>query len=450
MRASLRGVAEILFSAFRGKARGNIVSRTPDLPIRIERFIAGETEKIELRLMKEISRKISTATDSAEVLNFILDSARKVVDYDAAAILLFDEESRTARFVAGSGYREDAGFEVSLANEDSIVGWVISTGECVIAAEVGQNPHYLNRRPETRSQLTVPITIDGKVIGAFNLESDPPDSFNDDDLEWLLVLATEVAISIDRANHRQELLERKRLDEELRIAREVQLSLLPATAPNLEGLDIAGINIPSRDIGGDYYDFIPIIDGHLGIVIADVVGKGVPASLIMASFRAFLRAEIRNNYAIRTVFYRVNNLLHEILKPHQFVTAFYGVFDLERRRFTFSNAGHNPPVLMGPDKECRQLGCGGTVLGLFEGTSYEEDFIDLAPGDLFVLYTDGLVEAQNKEGQMFGYQELARLVRANADLHADQLCETIYEEMRRFTGESHPEDDTTVVVAKLL
>jgi phosphoserine phosphatase RsbU/P len=427
-----------------------IVSRRAALPARIARFIIGEADKTKLRLMVEISRKISTATERSEVLDFILDSAREVIDYDAAGIFLFDEESRTAGYVAGRGYGESVGIEAPLTNDAGIVGWVISTGESVIAAEAEENPHYLKLREETRGQLTVPIASDGKVIGAFNLERDRPDSFTEKDLEWLTVMATQVAIWIDRARHRQELLEKKRLDEELRIAREVQLSLLPAAAPELAGLDIAGINIPSRNIGGDYYDFIPIVSDHLGIVVADVAGKGVPAALIMASFRAFLRAEIRNNYAIQTIFDRVNNLLHEILQPHQFVTAFYGVLDLERRRFTSSNAGHNPPLLLRADGKWRELKSGGTVLGLFEGTAYDEQFVDLVPGDVLVLYTDGLIEAENKAGRMYGQQRLRQFVRSHAHLNAAALCEDVYVDMRRFTGGSHLDDDTTIVVARVL
>jgi len=429
--------------------RKNIVARHA-LPKRIARFIIGEAGEAKLRLMVEISRKLSTATELDEVLDFILDSAGEVIDYDAGGVFLSDPDHETARYVAGRGFAVVKGLEIPLKNNAGIVGWVTATGESVIAPEVREDPHYLNLREETRSQLTVPINSDDQIIGAFSLESDRPDSFTESDLEWLTVLATQVAIAIDKARLQKELLEKKRLDDELRIAREVQLSLLPTTEPNLAGLDIAGINIPSRDIGGDYYDFIPIVEGHLGIVVADVAGKGIPASLIMASFRAFLRAEIRNNYSIQTIFARVNNLLHEILKPHQFVTAFYGVLDLERRRFTYSNAGHHAALLLRPDGKWRQLKVGGTVLGIFENSSYEERFVDLSPGDLFVLYTDGLVEAENKSGQMFGRKRLERCVGAHAHLPAAELCQVIYGEMHRFTRESRLDDDTTIVVAKVL
>ena len=420
------------------------------LPKRIARFIIGEAGEAKVRLMVEISRKLSTATELDDVLNFILDAASEVIDYNAGGIFLHDPEHETARYVAGRGYALVKGLEIPLKNNSGIVGWVTATGESVISGQVKENPYYLSLREETRSQLTVPITSDDQVIGAFILENDKQDSFAEKDLEWLTVLATQVAIAIDRARLQQELLDKKRLDDELRIARDVQLSLLPTTVPNLDGLDIAGINVPSRDIGGDYYDFIPIVEGHLGIVVADVSGKGIPASLIMASFRAFLRAEIRNNYAIQTIFARVNNLLHEILNPHQFVTAFYGVLDLERRRFTYSNAGHHAALLLRPDGKWRQLNVGGTVLGTFENITYDEQFVDLSPGDLFVLYTDGLVEAENKAGQMFGRKRLERCVRANAHLPAAELCAVIYAQMLRFSRESRLDDDTTIVVAKVL
>lgn len=403
-----------------------------------------------LRLMLEINRRINASLDLNEVLNFIIDSAQTIIPHDAAGIYLYDSESQTVKYFVGRGYSESEHMEVPLKSMGGIVGQVIATGESVLAPHVEENPYYQNSREKTRSQLTVPIMSDGQVTGAFNLESDQPGHFTPEDLEWLTVLATQAAISIAKVLLHEELIEKKRLEEQLRIARDVQLSLLPTSAPQLKGLDIAGLNIPSEDIGGDYFDFISIVEGHLGIVIADVVGKGIPASLIMASFRAFLRAEIRNNYAIRTIFAKVNNLLQESLKEYQFVSAFYGVLDLERRRFTYSNAGHHPAILLRADGQSRYLKSGGLVLGIFEGTTYNERFIDLAPGDLLVLYTDGLVEAESEAREMFGRERLEQFARAQAHLSAHDLCQAIYAEMRRFTGEGTLRDDTTIVVMKVL
>lgn len=408
------------------------------------------TSESRLRLMLEINRKINSSLELNEVLNFILDSVKTIIPYDAAEIYLLDAKTQTVEYFVGRGSDDAEREDVPLKKMRGIVGRVMATGEPVLAPDVFQNPDYIVGRQSTRSQLTVPIVSDGTIIGAFNVESDQPGRFTEEDLAWLTVLATQAAISIDKALLHRELIEKKRLEEQLRIARDVQLSLLPKAAPQLEGLDIAGLNVPSEDIGGDYFDFIPIVQGHLGVVVADVAGKGIPAALIMASFRAFLLSEIRNNYAIRTIFAKVNNLLHESLKEHQFVTAFYGVLDLEHRRFTYSNAGHHPPILFRADGQQRCLKSGGPVLGIFEGTTYNERFTDLVPGDILLLYTDGLVEAENPARQMFGRERLGTFVRAHSHLSAEPLCQAIYAEMRRFTGEEQLKDDTTIVVIKVL
>lgn len=403
-----------------------------------------------LRTMLEINRRINSSLELEEVLDFILESARILIPYDAAEIYLLDPHTQTVEHVVSRGYHGLEYVEVPLPSMRGIVGRVITTGESVLAPVVEQNPYYMKSRPTTQSQLTVPIISNEKIIGAFNLESDRPGHFTEEDLQWLTVLATQAAISLEKALLHRERLEKKRLEEQLRIAREVQLSLLPAAAPQVDGFDIAGLNVPSEDIGGDYYDFITIVPGHLGIVIADVAGKGIPASLIMSAFRAFLRAEIRNNYSIRTIFAKVNNLLCESLAGYQFVTAFYGVLDVVNRRFTFSNAGHHPPVVLRADGSMRYLKSGGMVLGLIENQTYNERTIDLLPGDMLLMYTDGLVEAENAAHQMFDRERIEQVARANAHLDASALCQTLYAEMNQFTGDGQIRDDTTIVIVKVL
>lgn len=423
------------------------------IPSRIARFM-GKGGETKMRLMAEISRRISASTDPAQVLPFIIDAAREIVDFDAAGIFLLDDESKIIRCVAARGYgaEGDDAPVIEFESARGITGWAIDTGESVIVDEVVDDDRYLNLRPETRSQVSVPILGDGRVIGAFSLECDRPRSFSEADAELLSALAFQVAIAIERAAIHRERMERKRLDEELRIAREVQLSLLPGEIPEIPGFDVAGINIPSRDVGGDYYDFVFVSEGHLGVAVADVSGKGIPAALIMASFRAFLRAEIRSNYAIRYIFSKVNRLLYETVKDNQFVSAFYGVLDLARRRFTYSNAGHYPPILFREGAEHRQLDeGGGVVLGVFEEVTYREQFTDLQEGDVLLLYTDGLIEAEDPSGEMFGRERLENFVAARAaTLTADELCQALYVEMAEFTNIGHSEDDTTIVVIKIL
>jgi sigma-B regulation protein RsbU (phosphoserine phosphatase) len=218
----------------------------------------------------------------------------------------------------------------------------------------------------------------------------------------------------------------------------------------MPGLDLAGLNIPYRDVGGDYYDWIRIVDNQIGLAIGDVSGKGVAAALLMAAFRASLLAEIRNHYAIRRILQKVNRLLFESTEPGKFVTAFYGVLDAKNRVFTFSNAGHNPPLLLHADGRAEWLTEGGLALGVLEDTTYEERPTPLMTGDVLVLYTDGVTEAANEHEEEFGVERLERLVRETAHRPAAEIVEAIRTQVNDFTGERHLNDDLTLLVARLV
>jgi sigma-B regulation protein RsbU (phosphoserine phosphatase) len=401
-----------------------------------------------LRLIEKINRRITASVDFDEVLPLILDSVAEVVACDFVAIHLVDPDDQSLHVIASRGSRRTPQVELPL-EVFQLPPWR--------SVSLVEGPHsdsekiaYVADSAGSGNQLALPIVSGDKIVGVLSLENHHPSDLLEEILEWLSVLATQAALFIDKALLHAELIEKKRLEEELRIARDVQLSLLPSSAPTLNGLDIHGINVPTYSVGGDYYDFIPIVDGHLGIVVADVAGKGIPASLIMASFRAVLRAEIRNNYAIRTILTKVNRLLYETLRDDQFVSAFYGVLDLARRRFTYSNAGHHPGIVFRPDGKRRYLKSGGMVLGIFDGVSYNEQFIDLVPGDLLLLYTDGLVEADNRDGEMYGRSRLEKFVADNKGMDSRALCDALYADVSTFTDAARPSDDTTIVIAKIL
>jgi len=390
-----------------------------------------------LRLIGEINRRITGSSDLSEVLGYILDAMAAVIPYESAAIYLLNPHTQSVKYYLHRGAQartireQPFPFDEVERAQQSLVGYDLQSSD------------------GSGSKLTVPISAGIGVVGAFQVAA-PTTSFTEEILELASVVGTQAAIFVEKAVLSKQLREKQLIEEELRIAREVQLSLLPAAAPQVPGLDIHGINIPSYKIGGDYFDFIPIVAGHLGIAVADVAGKVIPASLIMASFRAVLRAEIRNNYAIRTILAKVNRVLKETLRDDQFVSAFYGVLDLARRRFTYSNAGHHPAILFRKDGKRKYLKSGGIVLGIFDGVGYNEQFIDLVPGDLLVLYTDGLVEADNPAGEMYGRARLEKFVSANTQMDARAMCEALYDDMSQFTRAPRPADDTTIVIARIL
>jgi sigma-B regulation protein RsbU (phosphoserine phosphatase) len=262
--------------------------------------------------------------------------------------------------------------------------------------------------------------------------------------------AQQAALSIEKAQLHQALIEKNKLERELSIAREIQRSFLPRNEPPLSGFEVAGINLPSRLVSGDYYDFIKIVEGQWGLVIGDVSGKGIPASLIMASFRASLLAEIRNNYSIRTIMSKVNRLLWESTDANQFVTAFYGVLDECRRILTYCNAGHNPVLLIHQDGSWIKLETGGLILGAFAHSTYQESYLEIRPHDVLLLYTDGVTEIYDQAEEEFGVDRLLELVKSHRQLSAKELTALVQQQILEFALDKTIQDDFTVVILKAL
>jgi sigma-B regulation protein RsbU (phosphoserine phosphatase) len=403
------------------------------------------------QLLLEISEKISATLDLDELLNHLVDTVRSIVSYDAAGIYVIKREYEqwVIEGMVTRGYDEkDAEQTILLKLGEGVVGHVIATGETQIIPDVHLEPRYVMARPQTRSELSTPITLNERIIGAFNLECDDVASFSDADAEVLHFFANAAAIAIEKAVLHEELVEKKRIESQLEVARGVQASLLPDRAPELPGYDIAAENLPTYEVGGDYYDFIDLGAGHLGIAIADVSGKGVPASLIMATFRAALRTQVRNDFAIRQIVRKVNHLLWESTTDAQFVTAVYGVLDTDTGRFTYTNAGHNAPLLVRIDGSVQELKAGGPVLGVFEEVEYEEESVDLQLSDMLVLFTDGVVESADEEGREFGVKRLVQTVTVARELSAFKTVRSILDATRAFSGTDSFADDFTVVVVK--
>jgi sigma-B regulation protein RsbU (phosphoserine phosphatase) len=403
------------------------------------------------QILLSISEKISTSLDLDELLDHLVDTAKSVVDYDAAGIYVIkrDGEQRHIEGMVMRGY-DDAYAEQALMLKvgEGVVGHVVETGKGRIIPDVTQEPRYFKAREDTRSELAAPITLNERVIGAFNLESDRVDAFSQADLEVLHYFANAAAIAIEKAVLHEQLVEKKRIESQLEVARQVQASLLPDRPPEPEGFDIAAVNLPTYEVGGDYYDFIDLGEGNIGIAVADVSGKGVPAALIMATFRAALRTQVRNDFAIAQIIRKVNHLLWESTSDSQFVTAVYGVLDTKTGRFTYTNAGHNPPMLVKLDGSLVELNRGGPALGVFDSAQYEEALVEVQIGDSLVLYTDGVIEAAADDGREFGVKRLQNTVTAASDLSAFKTTRAILDATRAFSGTDSFADDFTIVVIK--
>jgi sigma-B regulation protein RsbU (phosphoserine phosphatase) len=424
-----------------------------------EKFAQGLTTVDKLRMLLDITRKISRSLDLQEVLNLVMDTLDSLIPYDAAGIFLLkhadtgagdQEEQRVFHAEALRGYDIDDLTELHLKLGEGIIGHVALTTEPVISLDVRNDPLYINAREETRSEMVAPIISNDEVIGVFDLESDELNAYSDDDLQVLMMLSSQVAIIIEKVMLHEQLIEKKRLEGQLEVARQVQLELLPPSDPKLEGFDISAYNFPTEEVSGDYYDWVPIYDDQIGIVVADVSGKGVPAALLMAFLRASLRAATHIGYAPHISLVKANYLLWESIERNQYVTAFYGVLDASHRTLAYANAGHNPPLLLDASGNVKYIDRGGVPLGMFRDTRYYEYYLTIEPNDVLVLYTDGVTEALSPKGEEFGRQRLAESVKKSRSLSAKDLIAAVQKDVTNWTDGRGVSDDVTFFVVKAL
>ncbi|HEU4389996.1 MAG TPA: SpoIIE family protein phosphatase, partial [Blastocatellia bacterium] len=289
-------------------------------------------------------RQVTSSLNLGQVLDTILDTLKELIDYQAAVVCVVDSKTRAVRDLKSRGYPPHPADRNFLEPGAGIIGWVVENAQGQIVRDVKADTRYVKARAETRSEIAAPIIrTDGEVIGAINLEADQPDRYGPNHLELLTMFASLAASAINNTLLYREVLHSRRVESELELARTVVESLLPRAFPLVEGFDIYGSTIPVRQVGGDYFDFISSISYRLAVLVADVSGKGLPAALVMVSFRAYLLATIINDLSMRVVMSRVNKLVYDSTSGDRFITTFYGLIDPEHKRLLYINAGHNPP-----------------------------------------------------------------------------------------------------------
>jgi sigma-B regulation protein RsbU (phosphoserine phosphatase) len=412
--------------------------------------------ELKYRLLLELSQKISRTLVLDSVLEELLRTLASAVAYDAAGVFVLNRSvplvpAGDDHLIAGMvqvGFEAPRADDPMLRSGEGIIGHVIRTGQAVNAPDVREDPHYVEGRAATRSELACPIVSDAGVIGCLNVESDRPAAFSTADAELLQFFANAAALSIEKALLHRQVLEKQRLEDQLKVAREVQAGLLPAAPPVVAGWDIAGINLPTGAIGGDYFDYVPLPAGRIGIAVADVSGKGVPAALIMATFRTALRTELRRQTDLGRVAEELNRALLEPRESSRFVTAVYGILDPATGSFRYVNCGHNPPMLLRSGGGRDLLSSGGPVLGLFPAERFETAAVTVEGGDSLVLYTDGVVEPTDARDRQFGMGRLEAVARASPGAPARRVVDAVVEATRTFTGHRRYEDDFTLVVVR--
>ncbi|HXF42342.1 MAG TPA: GAF domain-containing SpoIIE family protein phosphatase [Pyrinomonadaceae bacterium] len=414
------------------------------------------TTEDKLRLLLEITNKISRSLNLDEVLNLVMDTLGSLLEYDAAGIYLIDlnagpNDTHIFKSRANRGY--DISFELlepHLRLGEGFLGTVAQSGKPLICPDVSKDSRYFPGRQKTKSEMVAPIISNERVIGVFDLESDRLNAYDEGDLELLQMLASQVAIIIEKVRLHEELIEKKRIEAQLEVARQVQLELLPDRDPKLKAFDISAYLFPTEEVSGDYYDWVKIFDDQIGLIVADAVGKGMPAALLMSFLRASLRSAVQIGYAPHIAMSKVNNLLWDSVEEHQFITGIYGILDETNKTFVYSNAGHNPPLLIKENGEHRFVEYGDTPLGMFYDARFHQHFIRFDQKQILVIYTDGIIEAFREDGTEFGRERLVESVKSGFHLSAKEIIDHIRKDIADFTDKKFLDDDGTLFIVKSL
>jgi sigma-B regulation protein RsbU (phosphoserine phosphatase) len=407
-----------------------------------------------LRMLLDITKTISRSLDLDEVLTLVMDTLSSLLPFDAAGIYMIETDSKNEYVFKSKAIR---GYEISfdlveprLRMGEGFIGYVAQTRKPLISSDVEQDSRYFRARARTRSEMVAPIISNDEVIGVFDLESDSLNAYEEDDLQILLLLASQVAIIIEKVQLHEQVVEKNRLQAQLEIARHVQLELLPETDPQIEGFDISAYIFPTEEVSGDYYDWVRMFEDQIGIVVADAVGKGIPAALLMSFLRAALRSGVQIGYAPHVALSKVGNLLWDSVESNQFITAIYGILDATNRTFVFSNAGHNPPLLIKPSGEYRFVEYGDLPLGMFQNSHYHQHFIKFDEKQVLVLYTDGITESARESGEEYGQERFAKRVLEGIELPAKELIDFIRKGVADFTERKFLDDDGTLFIVKAI
>ena len=416
----------------------------------------GQANRIEhqlndLRTVHSFTELLSCKCDLQEVLDLTVLRVAEVMPVKACAIRLLDPDTGELVIKAVHNLSEEYLKKGPVMLRDNAIDTTAFAGESVFIADVSNDPR--TRYPENArreglvSSLCVPLTYRGQTIGVIRVYTARPHRFTDTEESLLRSIGSQVAAVVISTRLWEGRAKAEDFQRQVDAAAAVQRHMLPAGPPMSAGLEFGCVYDPSRQLGGDLYDFIEFADGSIGVCVADVVGKGLPAALLMAAIRSILRGHAHDSDEISRLVMHVNeHMCHDTL-PNEFATLAYGVFSPDGRTFTYCNAGHVPPLLLRAG-EFHELNAGGMVIGVLPGEEYEQDIVNLDSGDILVMVSDGITEAMDFEENSYGRDRLLASIQRHQSLDAQQLAQQILWDVRRFAGLAEQSDDITILVAK--
>ncbi|HEY6438128.1 MAG TPA: GAF domain-containing SpoIIE family protein phosphatase [Ignavibacteriaceae bacterium] len=397
----------------------------------------------ELLLLQRVTQRINSILDLDTLLEEVVNDVAQTFGYSRSGILLKDEVTNELVIVAVKGWTVN--FHIKgdrfKIGEYGMVGHVGFTEESYYAPDVIKDPFYEVSEESTRSELDIPLKVHGKLIGVFNFQHQEVNQFSPERIQLLESLAGHVATAIENARlFKNEREEKDRMLREMNEAKAVQLSLFPNWIPEIKGFEINGLCLPCQEVGGDWFDYIPLSNGRFGFVLADVSGKGIAAALLMTSTRSLLRMFAEQDLSPGEVLIKVNRILIADFPKTRFVTMIYAILDPNKKTIAFANAGHLSPLIINPNETKYFESDSGLPLGLMDN-DYKVNKIELIEGSRIVLYSDGVTEAMNSNDEEYGSERMLNLM-----MKKNSSIQSLLEDVRSFASGQPASDDITILM----
>ena len=402
-----------------------------------------------LLLLNEIARELTSILNLDELFGRIAELVRRLIDYQMFSILLLDSGGEKLQHRFSLRFNENIHLKHEIPLGRGLVGAAAESKQPILVPDVTKDARYIEANPETRSELVVPLIYKSNVVGVLDMEHTRRGFFTEEHQRTMTTLAAQIAIAIENARLYEEIeRQERRLERDLALARELQGRLLPQTNPTLAHLDVAAKFVPARTIGGDLYDFIPYSMSRLGIVIGDVSGKGAPAAIYAALVSGIIRSHAPIEPAPSEMLSAVNLSLAERRIEAQFVSIIYAVWDDAHRTLTVSNSGLPRPIYVHNGKN-EVIEATGLPLGLFDEAEYDEFEFKMKPGDMFVFFSDGILDARNRKGELFGRGRVETIVAGCAEKSASCVVDSLFKAVAEHSAGVETFDDQTVVAIKV-
>ncbi len=410
------------------------------------------TDQKAMAVLGEVSQALIYHMPLEKLLDHIMELITMNIPMDRGVLML--KEGRPEQLVSKVVRIKDGPLKTqNIFVSQSIVRTALEKNSAVLISDIQSDEQLRGQvsvvQAQIHSAICVPLWNNKEIIGLIYADRAALlGQFTEEDLRLLTLLANLAAVKIENARLFEESLEKSRMERELALAAEIQKNFLPRQDPDFPPYEVSGSTRACSHVGGDYYDFIPIDSDHLGIVIADVSGVGVSASLLMASVRASLHAEIPVTRDLAGLAVRLNEFVHSSSDSRSFVSFFFGLLERATGELTFVNAGHNPPFIVGTGGERRFLESTGFCLGMFPGVTYDRKTARLEPGEILCLYTDGIIESRDAAKEEFGDMRLGDRVFENAARPPREIIDRVFDDVFGFTACREPGDDMTLVIVK--